>query len=67
MLVNNAGIVQGKKILDLTEEEITESVGVNYVSHFWIVKAFLPAMLKAKRGHIVRVFYLFFVYSWLGR
>ncbi|CDZ96201.1 Hydroxysteroid 17-beta dehydrogenase 11 [Phaffia rhodozyma] len=55
IVVNNAGIVQGKKILDLTEQDIKETVGVNYVSHFWIVKAFLPAMLKTKRGHILTV------------
>lgn len=28
--------------------------GVNTLSHFWILKEFLPAMIKAGKGHIVR-------------
>lgn len=27
--------------------------GVNLNAHFWTLKAFLPAMLKAEKGHIV--------------
>ena len=85
MIVNNAGIVQGKKILDLSEEDVNEyvahpnplpplsslivyaarsetdsvcfsshrTVGVNLTSHFWILKAFLPAMIARKSGHVV--------------
>ncbi|EGO02038.1 hypothetical protein SERLA73DRAFT_177744 [Serpula lacrymans var. lacrymans S7.3] len=53
MLINNAGVVQGKLILDLNEEDVQQTFGVNTLSHFWTIKAFLPEMIKQKRGHIV--------------
>jgi len=55
VLVNNAGIVQGKLIVDLKPEEVQETFGVNTLSHFWTLKAFLPHMLENKSGHIVTV------------
>ncbi|KAF8204739.1 hypothetical protein BJ912DRAFT_1018041 [Pholiota molesta] len=53
MIVNNAGVVQGKLILDLSAEDINQTFGTNTLSHFWILKAFLPSLLKRKSGHIV--------------
>ncbi|KAF8165566.1 retinal short-chain dehydrogenase/reductase [Crassisporium funariophilum] len=53
MLINNAGVVQGKLIVDLSPEDVQQTFGVNTLSHFWILKAFLPGMLKRKSGHIV--------------
>lgn len=53
IIVNNAGVVQGKLILDLTPEDVQQTFGVNTLAHFWILKAFLPAMLEQKEGHIV--------------
>ncbi|KAF9481842.1 retinal short-chain dehydrogenase/reductase [Pholiota conissans] len=53
MIVNNAGVVQGKLILDLLPEDINQTFGANTLSHFWVLKAFLPGMLKRKTGHIV--------------
>ncbi|KAJ7129414.1 retinal short-chain dehydrogenase/reductase [Mycena epipterygia] len=53
VLVNNAGVVQGKLILDLTPEDIQQTFGVNTLSHFWTLKAFLPGMIEKKKGHIV--------------
>jgi NADP-dependent 3-hydroxy acid dehydrogenase YdfG len=53
MLVNNAGVVQGKKILDLSPEDIKQTFDVNVLAHFWCLKAFLPGMIKNKTGHIV--------------
>lgn len=29
--------------------------GSNTIAHFWVLKAFLPAMLRRGRGHIVTV------------
>ncbi|RDB19794.1 Short-chain dehydrogenase/reductase family 16C member 6 [Hypsizygus marmoreus] len=55
VLVNNAGVVQGKLILDLKPEDIKQTFGVNTLGHFWTIKAFLPSMLKNKSGHIVTV------------
>ena len=56
VLVNNAGVTSGGKwITDLTDEEISRSVDVNLLAHFWTVRAFLPAMLQQNSGHIVTV------------
>ncbi|KAI0053646.1 retinal short-chain dehydrogenase/reductase [Auriscalpium vulgare] len=53
VIINNAGVVQGKLILDLSPEDVTQTFGVNTLSHFWILKAFLPEMIKQKTGHII--------------
>ncbi|KAH7916277.1 retinal short-chain dehydrogenase reductase [Hygrophoropsis aurantiaca] len=55
MIINNAGVVQGKVILDLSPEDINQTFGVNVLAHFWTLKAFLPNMIKNKTGHIVTV------------
>jgi len=53
ILVNNAGVVSGKAFLELTEAQIHRTFDVNVMAHFWTVKAFLPEMIAAKKGHIV--------------
>ncbi|XP_071501265.1 short-chain dehydrogenase/reductase family 16C member 6-like [Diadema antillarum] len=53
MLINNAGVLVGETILELTEKEIERTIHVNAISQFWMVRAFLPAMLEADSGHIV--------------
>jgi len=55
VLVNNAGVAQGKLILDLSPEDIQQTFGVNTLAHFWTLKAFLPGMIEKKKGHIVTV------------
>lgn len=55
ILVNNAGIVFGKNLLDLEDEEILKTIDVNAISHFWTIKAFLPDMIKREHGHIVTI------------
>ncbi|KAI0036730.1 retinal short-chain dehydrogenase reductase [Vararia minispora EC-137] len=53
IVINNAGVVQGKLLLDLEPKEVEQTFGVNTISHFWTLKAFLPEMIKQKSGHIV--------------
>ncbi|KAJ2710124.1 hypothetical protein H4R19_003902 [Coemansia spiralis] len=55
MLVNNAGIVVGKLLLDMTDNEVDKVVNVNLTSHFHLIRQFLPAMLRCGRGHIVSI------------
>jgi len=55
VLVNNAGVVQGKLLLDLSPEDIRQTFDVNTLAHFWTLKAFLPEMIKKKSGHIITV------------
>jgi len=53
ILINNAGVVQGKPLVDLSQADVQQTFGANTLSHFWILKAFLPSLLKNKSGHIV--------------
>ena len=55
ILVNNAGIVTGKKFLDSSDAEIERTMNVNTTAHFWLVKSFLPSMLNKNHGHVVTV------------
>ncbi|XP_062520450.1 short-chain dehydrogenase/reductase family 16C member 6-like [Corticium candelabrum] len=80
ILVNNAGILIGKKFLDLTDKSIEKVFNINSLAHFGLsrfdewgcdvslvmsctstarrsetCKAFLPAMLKSSKGHIVTI------------
>ncbi|CAK5275369.1 unnamed protein product [Mycena citricolor] len=52
ILINNAGVVQGKLLLDLSPEDLKQTFDVNTLAHFWTLKAFLPAMIAAGKGHI---------------
>ncbi|XP_060789066.1 epidermal retinol dehydrogenase 2 isoform X2 [Neoarius graeffei] len=53
ILVNNAGIVTGKKFLQSPDSLIEKTMEVNSMAHFWTYKAFLPAMIAANHGHVV--------------
>jgi all-trans-retinol dehydrogenase (NAD+) len=55
ILINNAGIVSGKKLLELSDEEIERTFQVNSLALFWTVRAFLPSMLEQDSGHIVTI------------
>ncbi|KAK0568958.1 hypothetical protein OC861_001395 [Tilletia horrida] len=55
ILINNAGVLNGKLLLDLSVEDVQKIIGVNLTSHFWTMKAFLPDMIKKHKGHIVTV------------
>jgi len=55
ILINNAGIVSGKKLLDNNEKLIEKTLHVNTISHHYTVREFLPAMLKKDKGHIVTI------------
>lgn len=55
ILVNNAGIVCPKPILEMEANDIQKTFGVNVLSHFYLIKEFLPDMIKSKSGHIVTI------------
>lgn len=55
ILVNNAGIVSGKLITELSYETIERTFKVNAISHFYTIKEFLPSMLEQNKGHIVTI------------
>ncbi|XP_029678789.1 short-chain dehydrogenase/reductase family 16C member 6-like [Formica exsecta] len=55
ILVNNAGIVFVKRLLNQTADEITRVIDVNLISHYWTLQAFLPSMIEKNRGHVVAI------------
>ncbi|KAM9409570.1 retinol dehydrogenase 10-A [Pholidichthys leucotaenia] len=55
ILVNNAGVVAGHRILDCPDELMERTMKVNCHALFWTVKAFLPHMKAQNHGHIVTI------------
>lgn len=55
VLINNAGVGFCRTILGAKEEHIRKTFEVNTVSHFWMVREFLPAMIKQDHGHVVTI------------
>lgn len=55
ILINNAGIVCCKPLLELPDKMIEKTYAVNILSHYWTIKSFLPQMIQQKRGHIVTI------------
>lgn len=53
ILINNAGIVQGKQIIDMNEKLTSKQFVVNLECHFWLIREFLPAMITRNEGQIV--------------
>lgn len=50
MLINNAAIVVGKRLLDMSTDEIEKSLFTNLLSSFYTLKTFLPAMIRGQSG-----------------
>ncbi|NXG92529.1 RDHE2 dehydrogenase, partial [Stercorarius parasiticus] len=53
ILINNAGILLGKKFCDIPDVDFEKTLKVNFLSQVWTCKAFLPAMMTYNRGHLV--------------
>ncbi|XP_020861613.1 epidermal retinol dehydrogenase 2 isoform X2 [Phascolarctos cinereus] len=53
ILINNAGIVTGKYLLEIPDECVEKTFDVNSKAHIWTYKAFLPAMITNNHGHLV--------------
>ncbi|KAF1994199.1 NAD(P)-binding protein [Amniculicola lignicola CBS 123094] len=55
VLINNAGIGAAKLVLDTTNHETEKLFKVNIISHFTLIREFLPGMLRMNKGHIVTI------------
>ncbi|GME26202.1 Short-chain dehydrogenase/reductase SDR [Neofusicoccum parvum] len=66
VLINNAGIAHGHTILDGSDEYDERLFRVNVLSHFTLIREFLPGMLSQKKGHIVTVASMASYYSCAG-
>ena len=55
ILVNNAGVVSGKTLLETPDDRIVKTMEVNVLANAWTVKAFLPGMYERNSGHVVTI------------
>lgn len=57
ILINNAGIVSGKCILDpnFDDEAAARVLKINTEAHFWTTRAFVPEMVSSNKGHVVTI------------
>jgi short-subunit dehydrogenase len=55
VLINNAGYGVFDKLMDISIDEMSEIMNVNYMGTVRCTKAVLPAMLKAQKGQIINI------------
>jgi 3-oxoacyl-[acyl-carrier protein] reductase len=53
VLVNNAGVGKLKPFMELTRDEWTQMVNVNFNALYDVTRALLPSMIERKSGHVV--------------
>lgn len=55
ILVNNAGVGFNTEIMSQSEQQIRLTYEVNILAHFWLVREFVPDMIKKNHGHVVTI------------
>lgn len=55
LIMNNAGIASGSRIMDCTPESTIRLWKVNTLAHWVITREFLPDIIKKNHGHFVSV------------
>lgn len=55
IVVNNAGVVSGAPLLEMSEQHIRRTLEVNTHALFWVTRAFLGPMVAQDRGHVVTI------------
>lgn len=55
VVINNAGIITGKRLLEASDEEIRRTFELNTLALFWVTRAFLPGMLERDHGTIATI------------
>ncbi len=55
VLINNAGIVSGKPLLEMSDQAIERTFAINTLALFWTTRCFLPGMIAKGSGHIVTI------------
>lgn len=53
IIINNAGVVRGKTILDATPADVRFVFDVNALAHYWIAQTFLPHIVAQNHGMVV--------------
>lgn len=55
ILINNAGVVQGKALHEMNEKFAGKVMVINAESHFWLCKEFIEPMMNKNSGHVVSI------------
>jgi all-trans-retinol dehydrogenase (NAD+) len=55
VLINNAGVGNARPIVELPEAALRKIFDVNIISHFILLREFLPSITRANHGHIVTI------------
>lgn len=55
VVINNAGVVTGKRLLEASDEAIVRTFDVNVLALYWVTRAFLPGMIERGRGSVVTI------------
>lgn len=55
VLINNAGVISGQRLLEISEEQISQTLHVNTLALFWVTRAFLGGMISRGHGTVVTV------------
>ncbi|WP_394215422.1 SDR family oxidoreductase [Brachybacterium vulturis] len=55
VVINNAGIITGKRLLEASDEEIRRTFELNTLALFWVTRAFLPGMIERDRGTVATI------------
>jgi NAD(P)-dependent dehydrogenase (short-subunit alcohol dehydrogenase family) len=55
VLVNNAGVLHEKPLLELGEDEIADSIAVHLTGPLRLIRALVPGMLERRYGRIVNL------------
>jgi all-trans-retinol dehydrogenase (NAD+) len=53
IVINNAGVVSGRPLLEDSPEGIDRTIDVNLKALFWVTRAFLPGMVERSMGFVV--------------
>lgn len=55
IVINNAGVVSGRRLLEIPDEKIEATFAVNTLALYWVTRAFLAGMIERDRGHVLTV------------
>ncbi|MDR1187169.1 MAG: SDR family oxidoreductase [Bifidobacteriaceae bacterium] len=55
IIINNAGVVSGRALLDDPPASIDRTLDVNLRSLFWVTQAFLGGMVERRTGYVVTI------------
>ena len=53
VLINNAGVVTGRNLMDASDEQLERTFAVNVMPLYWVTRAFLGGMIEKGRGTVV--------------